>query len=223
MIFMRVYLTKKQRKHTDFCVIEVDKHLVYIKTGKGNKIISSTTSHCGTNNKAILRLNEEVSKYKNDGFIEDVQQGHAESGVFDKAKWHYGGNFPMGLNPYHAYIHTGFFIGWLITNKLIVPPLLEEHKIEINQFLDRKITAPQLYRDQLDGVFDSEYLTEEGINFTSSYYDRGDYLNDYEQKLALSLESLYNVEDTWDNYLTIIAVIDEKYKKWKIETQADKN
>jgi hypothetical protein len=34
--------------------------------------------------------------------------------VFDKAKWHYQGDFPADLEPDQAFVHTGLFLGWVI-------------------------------------------------------------------------------------------------------------
>ena len=38
--------------------------------------------------------------------------------VFDKAKWHYEGNFPGDLDERQAFVHTGMFLGWIIDKDL---------------------------------------------------------------------------------------------------------
>ncbi|MBN8465403.1 hypothetical protein JYJ95_02695 [Corallococcus exiguus] len=35
--------------------------------------------------------------------------------AYDKAKWHYEGEYPTGLSKQQAFVHTGMFIAWAIT------------------------------------------------------------------------------------------------------------
>lgn len=140
-----------------------------------------------------------------------------ETKVFDKAKWHYGGNFPAELDAYQGYIHTGFFLGWLINNNLISDWFIEEAGPRLEQFKSGDISSVKVYQDILDGVFTDEELNEEGFAFANAYFDfkNGLYLADYEEVLAKGLADVYYVQDTPDNFKKIEAVINKRYQAWK--------
>lgn len=38
--------------------------------------------------------------------------------IYDKAKYHYEGDFPQELPMEQAFVHTGMFLGWVIDNNL---------------------------------------------------------------------------------------------------------
>ena len=38
--------------------------------------------------------------------------------VYDKAKWHFRGEFPDELDIFQGYVHTGFYLTWIIENGL---------------------------------------------------------------------------------------------------------
>ncbi|WP_458574136.1 DUF7832 domain-containing protein [Paenibacillus alvei] len=42
-----------------------------------------------------------------------------KSNIFDKAKWHYEGEFSQKLSTAQAYVPTGMFVAWLIKNDLV--------------------------------------------------------------------------------------------------------
>ena len=132
--------------------------------------------------------------------------------VYDKAKDHYDGDFPKGLPHRQAFVHTGMFIGWLIEHDLIAPDFLPETE----GFKERRITGAEVY-EAWDGCLTREMLTDEGNRFASDYFDfqRGEYLDDYEQILAKGLPSLYHVADTWENYDIIREKIDQRFEYWK--------
>jgi hypothetical protein len=135
--------------------------------------------------------------------------------VYDKAKYHYDGDFPNGLPDRQASVHTGMFVGWLIEHDMIAKDFLEETQ----GFKERKISGAQVY-EAWDGRLTSDILTSEGNQFASDYYGvdgDSEYLNDYEEVLAGGLPSLYHVADTWENYETIKRKIDERYEAWKKE------
>lgn len=140
-----------------------------------------------------------------------------ESIVFDKAKWHYGGNFPKDLDRYQAYIHTGFFLGWLIKNNLISKWFIEEAGNKIEKFRNGELSPVKIYEQVLDGVFSDEELDEEGLAFSKAYFSfkEGLYLSDYEETLGKGLADVYYVQDNWDNFKAIDEVINKRYLSWK--------
>jgi hypothetical protein len=138
--------------------------------------------------------------------------GHDSPHVYDKAKYHYDGDFPKGLPEKQAFVHTGMFIGWLIEQDMISADFLEETR----GFKDRKVTGANVY-EAWDGCLASDELTAEGNRFAMDYFefDRGKYLDDYEETLAKDLATIYHVADTWENYEAIRNKIDQRYEAWK--------
>jgi PII-like signaling protein len=132
--------------------------------------------------------------------------------VYDKAEYHYDGDFPKGLARKQAFVHTGMFVGWLIEHDMIAKDFLEEAQ----KFKAREISGAQVYK-AWDGCLNSDMLVEEGRRFASDYFDfeHGQFLDDYEALLVKDLPSLYHVADTWENYNLIKTKIDERYEAWK--------
>ena len=137
--------------------------------------------------------------------------------VYDKAKWHYEGDFPKDLDPFQGYVHTGMFLGWLIDNDLVSYEFKEELRAEIAQFKKRELTGPQLFQRCCDGVLLPEDLNDPGNRFAVEYFEfeKGQYLPDYAEALANGLPSIYHVADTWDNYNKLKKVVDGRYAEWK--------
>ncbi|MFD2132777.1 hypothetical protein ACFSKI_16345 [Pseudogracilibacillus auburnensis] len=135
--------------------------------------------------------------------------------VYDKAKYHYEGDFPNDLSLKQAYVHTGMFLGWLIDHQLLSKEFETEMELDIQKFIQREITGAEIYRNA-DGVLADDMLNEEANQFAMEYFDfeNGLFLDDYEEAFS-ELDSLYEVEDSWGNYSKIKAVIDRRYMEWK--------
>lgn len=138
--------------------------------------------------------------------------------VYDKAEYHAEDENGGLLTDKQASVHTGLFVGWLLEHQLMSLKFIEESTVEIEQFLQKQMTGTDVYL-AWDGALVSDMLSEEGNAFALAYFDfdEGDYLNDYEE-LFPTLHSLYDVEDTWDNYEKLKKVIDERYKEWKMSS-----
>src|SRR5436190_13495102 len=89
--------------------------------------------------------------------------------VYDKAKWHFEGDFPKGLPIYQSYVHIGFYLGWAIDCDLVGELLTDDFAEEVAQFRSGKITGPRLLQIT-DGVLDDQMLSDEGNRFTADYY-----------------------------------------------------
>ncbi len=136
--------------------------------------------------------------------------------VYDKAKYHFDGKFPIDLPREQAYIHTGMYLGWIIDNNLCSEEFKNETIDEILQFKQKEITGTQIYISW-DGALVDDMLNDEANAFSAYYFDfeKGQYLHDYEELLAKDLESLYHVKDSWENYYTLKSRIDERFREWK--------
>ena len=81
-------------------------------TGKvGKNAAGNMTLHCGTNETALLTLEKTVQEYQQKGYVLVEGKKVGELVVFDKAKWHFQGDFPQDLDIFQAYVPTGFYIG----------------------------------------------------------------------------------------------------------------
>jgi hypothetical protein len=137
--------------------------------------------------------------------------------VYDKAKYHYGGNYPKDLPEEQAFVHTGMFLGWILDHGLYGFDFWQGEEGYIASFKTREMTGARVYEYACDGVLLDEMLNAEGNAFARNYFDfeRGEYLQDYEEVLVGDLASTYHVEDTWGNYEIIAQRISSRYVEWK--------
>jgi hypothetical protein len=138
--------------------------------------------------------------------------GTREPYVYDKAKYHYGGDCPTSLPEQASFVPTGMFYGWLVEHKMVK----EEFDPQTEEFVARRMTGPKLY-EQGDGCLIDAMLTDEGNRFALAYFDfkHGKYLADYQELLAKGLPTPFHVADTWANYDILRKRIDERYAAWK--------
>ena len=90
--------------------------------------------------------------------------------VYDKAKYHLESVEQYGLDEEQAYVHTAFFLGWLIEHDMMSEEFLEESAAQISDFKARKITPIQIY-EWWDGCLIDDMLSDEGNAFAQSYFD----------------------------------------------------
>lgn len=219
---MKVFLTKQNRKTTDFILLEAEDKFVLKSWGKvGKSGVGKSTLNAGSPDKAIEEINQQIDDYKGKGFVvTDLPTNLVTKDiVFDKAKWHINEQFPKDLDQYQSYVHSGLYIAWLIDNSLIEPDFKTDTLDAINKLMARQMTPSKFYKEQLDGVFDADGLTQEAIKFTSYYFDleKGKYVEDY---LATfdpddSLPSLFHVTDSWENYDSLKPILDMRLTEWR--------
>jgi len=133
----------------------------------------------------------------------------------DRADWHYGGNYPAGLPPENGGTHIGIYLAWMIHRDLGSPTLKEYSGAMYQRVLDRQATGRDLLMSELDEKFFPDLLSKEGLAFTRDYYESNEYMNDYDRVLGSDLETLYHVEDSWENYDKIAPVLDERLQAWR--------
>lgn len=134
---------------------------------------------------------------------------------YDKAKYHFDSVIEEGLPLSQAYVHTGFYFGWLIENDLMHEEFNEEFASDVAYFLRREETATQLFL-RFDGVLCKEDISDHGNEFTQSYFEftNGQYLKDYATHLVKDLPSEFHVKDTWENYEIAAEFISRRYQEW---------
>ena len=210
------YLEKLGRKNVEFCLLEIENGFLQTKLGMNEKVLSSRIRNCGSQTEALEEMQAMVDQYQGNGYKLKKNRFVTEANVFDKAKWHFNNDFPNNLSDFHAYIHTGFFIGWLIKNKLISEDLELESKTGVEAFLKGEITGSHFYKDYLDGVFSSNDVSDVGLKFVENYFnfENGSYLRDYEHTLAANLPTIYNVKDTEEGFKKISDVITRRFEEF---------
>jgi hypothetical protein len=216
---MTTYLTKIEDGKTHHFRATVDNNGVDIVHGVFYNWLGKYFEGCGDNISAKKRQKELVKEKLNEGFqiteFKEILENKVD--VYDKAKWHFGGEFPDDLDDFQGYVHTGMFIGWLIDNALMSEEFNADHEAEIQLFKQHELTGSQIFERCCDGVLMLEDISELGNRFALHYFDfeTGQYLNDYDTTLSNGLPSMYHVADTWDNYKKLKSVLDKWFTDWK--------
>lgn len=132
--------------------------------------------------------------------------------IFDKAKYHSDGDFPVDLSQSQAYLPGGMFVAWCARTGMLSAQTLYDFKDEYDDLVSRTKSPCSLYR-AFGGVFLDSLLNESGLSFAKAYFDfeTGTYLDDYIGVLAEDLPTAYHVADTWENYDRLASVIDARY------------
>lgn len=135
--------------------------------------------------------------------------------AYDKAKWHYEGDYPKDLPTDNATTHIGMFLAWAIANHLEGELHREHSKEALEQVRRRQMTGPVFLIEQCDEALTNEDLNDVGNAFATAYYELNQFNADYESALGKDVPTLYHIADTWENYDRIAAVIDRRFKEWK--------
>ena len=138
--------------------------------------------------------------------------------AYDRADWHYGGDFPKDLPPEAGGTHIGIFLAWAILRGLEGEVHRDDSAESLQAVRDRRLTGRDFLMKECDEKFVDEDLSEEGNAFTEAYFQKegpGGYLADYEDVLGGHLPSLYHVEDTWANFDRLAPVLDKRFAEWK--------
>lgn len=216
---MTTYLIKEENGKTHHFRVTIENYHLEIVQGVFYNWMSKTWEWFDNNENTIKRQKELVNEKLLQGYIITVFKTTLENNVnvYDKAKWHYSGDFPKDLDSFQGYVHTGIFLGWLIESNLVSVEFENENKKEIDRFKKRQLTGPNLFQVCCDGVLLLEDISELGNRFALAYFDfeTGLYLKDYERiLLQQNKPTLYHIEDNWYNYFKIKKVLDHRYSYW---------
>lgn len=149
---------------------------------------------------------------------------YTDSVKYDDASWHNG---EKGVT------HIGMFLAWCIDRDLISEKLKAEAEEDIQQVRDRAITGAELLISICDGKLADIDLNEAGNRFAKDYFQDhtdfgnryGSYIDDYSKTFdknaeenGFEYESIYHVENSFENYDLLKPVIDNKFTEWKTYT-----
>ncbi|MBL4637518.1 MAG: Hsp70 family protein [Kofleriaceae bacterium] len=156
--------------------------------------------------KAITGLSEEADRDAPDEF----------DGVYDDVKFHQSALEQEEIPAEQAYVHTGMFVTWLYVNNLLSDSTSEQFKNELASLAERNLSGPQVYKS-MGGQLSDTMLNEVGNAFCRFYFDFqiGKYLEDYAIVLAPERETMFGVEDNWENYDKLSEEIDLRFRDWQ--------
>lgn len=134
--------------------------------------------------------------------------------VYDKAKYHDETIEQHGLPEEHASNHTVVILRWLIENDLMGGDFTEEPE-PLEKYLAGNMSIHDLY-NWWDRCLIDDMLSDRGNEFAKHYFDfqKGEFIHDYMRILQGTLPSEFHIAYSEENYQTIKAIIDTKYKKW---------
>ncbi len=141
----------------------------------------------------------------------------SEFAIYDKADWHFNGEFPDDLDEHQVYVIGGFLLGWLCDRGLLSEEIKQDFAEDCEQYLKRKMLPAELY-EVMDGSLTSDTTSPAVRGFLDEYMSlktRCPYLADFEKTLAGGLPTVYHVQDTWENLARIEEVIDRAFAEWK--------
>lgn len=153
---------------------------------------------------------------------------------YDDASWHYGGDYPEDLHQENGATHIGMYMMWCIENNLVSDELLEDAETEIEKVKKREITGAEFLIDCCDGQLGDDDLTVLGNEFSRDYYNEdseyakkyNSYFSDYTQifdekaeEQDFAYETVYHIEDDFENYDLIKPIINQRFEEWKSYTE----
>ncbi|ANQ48513.1 hypothetical protein KMW28_10540 [Flammeovirga yaeyamensis] len=134
--------------------------------------------------------------------------------VIDNVRNYFGNDYPEDLSLDQAYLHIGHFFGWVIANDLYSEEYEDDFGSQILYFSRKEIT-PIILAETLDGILDIDLFDDDIKPFVLEYYCSGQYLNDYKDALLKELESMFHIQDTWDNFSIMSKLLNQRYDMWK--------
>lgn len=141
--------------------------------------------------------------------------------AYDRADWHYGGDFPEDVPDENGGTHIGLFLAWVILNNLEGDLHIEESSDSLADVRERRVTGRDFLFKECDGKFWEVDLNDLGNAFARHYYgdggEGGSYFTDYVDSLCEGNgEKIYYVEDTWENYDKLEPIISHRFEQWKL-------
>ena len=144
---------------------------------------------------------------------------------YDDASWHYEGDFPKDLPEVNGATHIGMLLTWIVETEQYSEEVKEDFSEELADVKSKTLTGAAFLMQCFDGKLSDYDLNDSGNEFVSAYYDEdstfsklfASYLQDYTNVLNAdaAYDSLYYIEDSWDNYAILKPVITQRFEEWK--------
>jgi hypothetical protein len=150
-----------------------------------------------------------------------LKEGEAALNQFpyDIASAHYESeDFPEDLPPDAAFRHLGMYFGWAVDRELISDKVKKEFSDTIAKFKKRQLKPSDLFKSCCGEELTKEHFNDTGNAFTKTYYRPGwkhSYTHDYDILTGWPDErKFFYFEDNWENYESVKAMIEKRYKEW---------
>lgn len=138
--------------------------------------------------------------------------------AYDRADWHYGGEFPDDVPDENGATHIGMFLAWAINNNLEGDLHRDDSVEALADVRQRRITGRDFLINECDEKFWEEDLNDLGNAFAQEYYSGETtlYYDDYIETLCDGDgDKIYYVADTWENYDKLAPVISQRFAEWQ--------
>src|SRR5579864_5438778 len=89
--------------------------------------------------------------------------------AYDKAKWHYDGDYPKDLPRENGATHIGMFLAWVIANGLEGELHRDQSTEALERVRQRQMTGRTFLIEQCDEALTNEDLNEVGNAFATAY------------------------------------------------------
>lgn len=132
---------------------------------------------------------------------------------YDDASWHYGGDFPPDLPHEAGATHIGMFLAWVIHRDLASDTLKQDFPEAIERVRLRQMTGRAFLLSCCDEKLTDDDLNDQANRFAASYLDE-QYINDYVEIVPDAYESVYHLEDTWENFDLVAKFVDHRFEEW---------
>ena len=141
--------------------------------------------------------------------------------AYDRADWHYGGDFPDDVPNENGATHIGIYLGWVIKRGLVGELHVEESVEALEAVRSGRSDGRTFLIEECDEKFTDEDLSDVGKRFTDSYYDET-YNDDYIDTLDTDdAETAYHYENSPENQALMEAVLDQRFEEWRREHAPD--
>lgn len=141
--------------------------------------------------------------------------------IVDCLDWHYRGYYPVNLDKKNAGTHIGMYLAWIINSNLGSEELINLSNEDIQRIKNKNMTGREFLIENCNGILNDKFIHKQAKEFSLGYYlssreDYCQYLGDYLDTFKRSQKgSLYELEDSWENYEKIARIITSRYNSWK--------
>jgi hypothetical protein len=135
---------------------------------------------------------------------------------YDHPDYHWDNDFPEDVSEDNAMTHMGIFFACALSRSLISDFHREEEDSAepLKRVANRKLSPRDYVIQFCDSQFTNEDFTESGNAFADHYYIKY-FFDDYCKIFEGAFETIYHVDDTWENADTMFPVLDKRFEEWK--------
>jgi hypothetical protein len=129
-------------------------------------------------------------------------------------------DWPKDLPATRARTYIGMFLCWAIGNNLLSEQRRAASADSVAAVRARKMTGGEFLAKECKDEFWQDDLNDEGNGFAWDYYSDF-YPEDYDELFLRGgrLPTVFHLEDSWENFDKISALLDRRFAEWKSEQE----